>query len=73
MPTCWLILRFTTEDIGSSNILKSSAQRAMKKSLMDQFASVSEEMIEEMLPKKANIVATKWYLAMPDIALIFQY
>lgn len=52
--------RFTQEDVGSSNILKSSAQRAMKKTIMDLYPSVTEEMIEEIFPKKLNIIATKW-------------
>ncbi len=52
--------RFTHEDVGSSNILKSSAQRAMKKTIIDQYPAVTEEMIDEIFPKKSNIIATKW-------------
>lgn len=55
-----LAFRFTQDDIGSSNILKSSAQRAMKKTIMEQYPAVTEEMIEEIFPKKTNIIATKW-------------
>jgi hypothetical protein len=52
--------RFTQEDIGSNNILKSSAQRAMKKKITELYPLVTEDMIEEIFPKKLNIIATKW-------------
>lgn len=52
-----------SEDVGSSNIVKSSAQRAMKKTIMGQLPAITEEMIDEMFPKKSNIIATKWYAA----------
>ena len=32
----------------------------MKKNIMELYPSVSEEMIEEIFPKKLNIIATKW-------------
>ncbi len=40
--------------------MKGSLQKAMKKAIMEAYPAVSEEMIEEIFPKKQNIIATKW-------------
>ena len=53
--------RFTQEDISSNNILKSSVQRAMKKTITETYPLITEEIIEEIFPKKLNIISTKWY------------
>lgn len=41
--------------------MKSSAQRAMKKAIVETYPLITEEIIEEIFPKKLNIIATKWY------------
>ena len=53
-------VRFTQDDISSSNILKSSVQRAMKKLIVETYPLITEEIIEEIFPKKSNIISTKW-------------
>lgn len=34
----------------------------MKKTITETYPLITEEIIEEIFPKKLNIIATKWYL-----------
>ena len=52
--------RFTgKDDLSTTNLLKSSAQRAIRKQIMDQYPYFTEELIELVFPKKSNIYQTK--------------
>lgn len=52
--------RFSGKDeIGTTSILKSSAQRGIRKQLLDQYPSLTEEILEAILPKKSSIMQSK--------------
>ena len=46
------------EDISTQTALKSSVQRAIKKAICDQFPPI-EEYIDDIIPKKANVMEAK--------------
>ena len=47
-------------DIVSSNVMKSSAQRGIKKQIAELYPSI-EGNLEDILPKKGNLTQVKWY------------
>lgn len=55
-----LIFRFGgKQDVGTSNLLKSSVQRSVRKNIMEQYPYLTEEHLEFIMPKKSNIYQTK--------------
>jgi PUA domain protein len=46
-------------DISGQTILKSSVQRGIRAKLIEQYPNI-EQHIEEILPKKQNMVLRKW-------------
>lgn len=56
-----VIWRFDPKDgVTGSNILKSSVQRNIKKELVELMPPLAS-VIDDIIPKKSNIVVTKWY------------
>eukprot|EP01112_Ceratiomyxa_fruticulosa_P022383 TRINITY_DN8175_c0_g1_i2.p1 TRINITY_DN8175_c0_g1~~TRINITY_DN8175_c0_g1_i2.p1 ORF type:complete len:182 (+),score=21.95 TRINITY_DN8175_c0_g1_i2:48-593(+) len=50
--------KFTKESVVGSNIVKSSVQRGIRSSILEQYPSL-EPIAEEIFPKKDNITVTK--------------
>ena len=47
------------EDVSTTSLLKSSAQRGIRKQIMEQYPYFTEELVELVLPKKSNIYQAK--------------
>lgn len=48
-----------TSDVSTSTQVKASVQRALKSQLLDKHRCITEEMLEELLPKKSPLVQYK--------------
>jgi len=48
-----------TSDVSTSTQVKASVQRALKSQLLEKHRSITEEMLEELLPKKSPLVQYK--------------
>ncbi|KAK1443615.1 MCT-1/Tma20 like protein [Babesia gibsoni] len=53
--------KFCNDDIISQNLIKSSVQRAIKQSIINQFP-LFKDTIDVVLPKKGNIILAKWWV-----------
>lgn len=59
-PSPTVLVRFTNEEnISGKSQVKSSVQRGIKQSILDQYPGLEEE-IEELLPKKEPLFVAKW-------------
>ena len=48
------------DDVVNAQKLKSSAQRAIVNKLLEAYPKLSEEVLEEFLPKNTNLLMAKW-------------
>jgi PUA domain protein len=53
------LLRFTKEDIITVNVLKSSVQRGIRKQIQELYPAITDEIMEELMPKKSSIYSAK--------------
>jgi PUA domain protein len=54
--------RFTQEEnVSGVSLLKSSAQKAVRKQILEQYPTL-EPHVEELLPKATQMYSAKWYL-----------
>eukprot|EP00386_Alphamonas_edax_P014160 GDKI01043560.1.p1 GENE.GDKI01043560.1~~GDKI01043560.1.p1 ORF type:complete len:184 (+),score=67.81 GDKI01043560.1:134-685(+) len=72
-----LFKKFTNEEISSKNLMKSSAQRAVRAQVLEQFPRL-ESVIDLILPKKTQLVAAKCadhvtVVLVDDVPTFFQY
>ncbi|KAH7648921.1 MCT like PUA RNA binding domain containing [Cryptosporidium bovis] len=71
-----MMKKFSQESISTQNQLKSSVQRSVRASILSQYPLL-EEVIDEILPKKGNIVLAKCsghiqFIVFESIPLFFQ-
>jgi hypothetical protein len=62
MLTAGVARRFTRDDgVSGLNLAKSSAARAVRAKIADQFPFLTEnEILDELIPKKAAMYIAKW-------------
>ena len=54
--------KFTLDDISGQTQVKSSVQRGIKAKIGEQYSLLAEnEVLDELLPKKAPMFIVKWY------------
>ena len=51
--------KFSKSDVSTSTQVKSSVQRAIKSQLLEQHPGLTEEVLDELLPKKHPLVQYK--------------
>lgn len=71
-----MLKKFSTESISSQNQVKSSVQRSIRASILTQYPLL-ETVIDDILPKKENIVLSKCsghlqFIVLDSVPLFFQ-
>lgn len=49
-----------SEQISTTTPVKSSVQRGLTKNIADQYPDLSAEVLDEVLPKKSQVMVAKW-------------
>ena len=60
------LTRFDNESVTSKNLLKTSVQRGIKASILEQYPTL-EPYIDDVMPKKQQAHLYKWYVLFSDI------
>lgn len=59
---CTCVCRFSTEEsVSSSGQVKSSVQRGIRSRILEAYPKI-EGIIDDIMPKKSNLVLVKWYV-----------
>lgn len=66
------------EDVGTTNVLKSSTQRSVRKQILERCPAMSEEAMEVLIPKKSSLFLTKCrdnisFIVLDGVPLFFQH